>query len=186
MFQFDRVVSRKCWWLLLSILGLLMATAPTATAGWWSESQEAEESGSRPDLTDPILCETIRRFRDFDKREEPLFVVGEKLQIYIEPFNYFIVRDQETKRYRAHLTIDLKLRIKGQESVYRSLNRVVDYETTTENPPTPLYLGAGVVLEGLRPGDFEVELILRDEIAPEKPTASRKIPITIESRSQRD
>ena len=134
-----------------------------------------ESEPSRPDLTDPVLCESVRGFREYDERDEPTYREDEKIQVYFEPFNYLIARDGPDGGYRAHLAVDATIRKAGDDRVFRRTKGVVDYEPKTVHPPMPLYLTASIALEHVPPGDYELLLTLSDLIATEETPAERTI-----------
>jgi len=164
---------------LLAAVGLIADAAEPAGPGVSAAPftvPPAEEDGSgRLNVTDPVVCETIRGFRDYDVREDTKLAEDEKLYVYVEPLNYLIRRDPETKRYRADLRIGAKLREHGSERVLRHFENLLTYAPEDEEPPTAIFLGAIVSLLEIPKGDYDLELIVTDRLCEAEPTISRVV-----------
>ena len=166
----------------LALVVPLIVSAAAAT----TEDPKPSPRAQRPDLTDPIVCLSIRGFRDYEPRDEPALRADEKLQIYYEPFNYLIVRDGPDAPYRAHLSEDVRLRRKGGDRVLSRIDSIVDYQPEESEPPTPLFMATTISVKELPPGDYELDLILRDELAEGAPTVERTISFRIRRADEGD
>lgn len=129
--------------------------------------------------TDPLVCKQVRGFRDYDKRDPPELTSDEKLLIYFEPLHYTIGRTESGEKYRAHLVVDAILRRKGQKKPLLAEDRIIDYKPESTDPPTSLYLSATIALKGLSPGEYEVELLLKDGLASARMPVRKTIPFKI-------
>jgi hypothetical protein len=137
----------------------------------------------RPDLTDPIVCLSVRGFREYVPRDEPELTRDEKLQVYYEPFNFTIVRQQDGPRFRAHLTQDIRIRKAGSERPLQERRGVIDYSPESDDPPTSFYMFTTLELKQLPAGSYELDLILRDELAEgkRKPETVQTVPFRVVS-----
>lgn len=153
----------------------LLGVLPLSAAMPGRVAARDEPELSRPDLTDPVLCESVRGFREYDERDKPTYREDEKIQVYLEPFNYLIARDGPDGGFRAHLSLDATIRKAGSDRVFRRSKGLVDYEPKTVHPPMPLYLTASIALENVPPGDYELLLTLSDLITTEETPAERTI-----------
>ena len=91
----------------------------------------------------------------------------EKLLVYYRPLDYKTV--QEDDFFKAHLTQDGQVRRKGEKTVLLRKKNLLDYEPKSRNPLGPIYLRNSFSLKGLPPGDYEYDIILRDENEPSPP-----------------
>jgi len=161
--RLERLGGMAVW---LIAIGLIADAAEPFAPGVpvvpFPDSPVEEDGSGRLDVTDPVVCETIRGFRDYDVREETKLTADEKLYIYLEPFNHLIRRDPETKRYRADLVIDAHLREHGSERVLRRFEELVTYAPEQDDPPSAIFLGAIVSL-------------LDIPLCEEEPTVSRVV-----------
>ena len=135
-------------------LGLLLALAAAPS--------------SRPDdddlsMTDAVACRTIRGFEDYDPLPDAELPKEAKLQVYYRPLHYKVERTKGG--YRVHLVQDGRIRRRGEKAVLWKKDNVVDYEVKTELPPGPLYLTNSVAIQGLKPGEYDLDIILRDKLS---------------------
>lgn len=111
------------------------------------------------------VCSAIRGYRDFDARPEPELTRDEKLQIYCEPTGFATgMRPDGTTG--VHLVMDAKIRRKGRKEVLWSKDATVDYESEGSSPPAVVYLASTFAVRGLKPGDYQADLVLRDKHDP--------------------
>ncbi|RUL83774.1 hypothetical protein [Tautonia sociabilis] len=167
-------------------LTLALLLLPVSIAGLRADDGAGTPSKPRrPDLTDPVLCLSARGFRDFVPREVPELTRDEKLQIYYEPFNYTIIRVEEGKgddarvSYRAHLTQDARLRKAGESRVLQEHREAIDYQPESEHPPVSTFMLYLAELKQFPPGDYEVDLVLRDELAEGRPETKRTVAFSV-------
>jgi hypothetical protein len=129
------------------------------------------QGGSKPErrleMSEPIACRAIRGYDDYDELPEPVVPRTEKLLIYARPSGHAYVREGE--RYRFHLVEDVNVRRKGEKKVLWGRKRIVEYEGTSPRPPERLYIATTLGLREFPPGDYEADLILRDEIGGGEP-----------------
>ena len=114
-------------------------------------------------MSKAVLCAEVRGYHDYTPVAEPVLVRDEKLKLYYEPTRYKVSR---TKTHATvHLTQDAKIRRRGEKAVLWSKADMVNYEVTVKHPDQPVYISNVISLKPLPPGDYDLELILRDKLA---------------------
>ena len=166
--------------ILRILFGSAMLAAMGPALGGDPEPKPPKVEAARPDLTDPVICEDIRGFRDFEPRDRPTLHPDEKLQIYYEPFNYTIVRDGKDGHYRAHLVEDAQLRRAGSKRVLYTLEEIVEYEPEADVPPSSCYLETTISLKEIPSGSFELDLVLRDALADGEAVRKVTVPFRVD------
>ncbi len=111
------------------------------------------------------VCSNVRGYGDFDERPEPSLTRDEKLQIYCEPTGFATGTRPDGSTY-VHLVVDAKIRRKGRKEVLWSKDAIVDYESEGSSPPAVVYLASTFAVRGLKPGDYQADLVLRDKHDP--------------------
>ena len=71
--------------------------------------------------------------------------------------------------YQAHLVPDFQIRKRGEKAVLQQKLKMYEYKPRSEQPPRYLYMKNAISLKGLAPGEYELTLILHDEIAKGPP-----------------
>jgi hypothetical protein len=122
-------------------------------------------------MTDPVACRKIKGYEDYEPLDEPSIAPDEKLLIYTRVSGH---SSRFLKgKYQVHLVQDVNIRKKGQKAVLWGRKKVVDFLGESDDEPRRLYLGTTLGLKGLKPGDYEAELILRDEFATKQMATQR-------------
>lgn len=141
-------------------------------------AQETEAIPSEDDLgmTTPVVCSSVRGYGKF--REVPNAAVyrDNKLLIYYEPFGYTIERG--TDGYRALLTQDVRVRRRDQKTVLLKKDEILRYEAKSKVPPLHLYLSNYISTKGLSPGEYDLEIIMHDQLGKAE-SVSKVIPFKI-------
>ena len=91
----------------------------------------------------------------------------EKLLVYFRPLGY--QSELVDGEYQAHLVPDFQIRKRGEKAVLLQKLKMYSYKPKSEQPPRLLYMKNSISLKGLKPGDYELTLILHDEIAKGPP-----------------
>jgi hypothetical protein len=123
-----------------------------------------------------VVCRTIDGFEKYEPLPGGALTSEEKLQVYYHPLNYEIVN--ENGEYRVHLVQDGQIRRRGEKSVLRSKKNILEYAPKSRAPLGTIFLRNSVPLKGFPPGDYEYDIILRDENRP-GPTALRSVKFKI-------
>jgi hypothetical protein len=160
---------------LVSILiGVLTVLLPASSAAWAQESKGdagAVRSRETPHAATPQLamtkaraCRSIDGYQQYELLPDASLTAEEKLQVYYEPLNFkSVVKDG---RYVVHLTQDGQIRRKGEKPVLRKKKNILDFEGKSEGEYGWIFLRNSVALKGLPPGEYEYDIILRDEQNP--------------------
>jgi hypothetical protein len=111
-----------------------------------------------------VACRSIDGYERYVPLSNGAITAEEKLQIYYRVLHCkFAVKGDE---YFVHLIQDGQIRRKGEKTVLRSKRKILDYVAKTSNRPDWIFLRNSVPLKGLMPGDYEYDIILRDEYNP--------------------
>ena len=84
--------------------------------------------------------------------------------MYYRPLNYKVVSRGD--EYIAHFTQDGQIRRKGEKEVLLRKKNMMDYEAKNTMPPDQIFIKNSFSLKGLAPGEYEYDIILRDENDP--------------------
>ncbi|WP_406695363.1 hypothetical protein V5E97_30500 [Singulisphaera sp. Ch08] len=135
--------------------------APQPDASTLKNEDSKEE---RLSMTSPVACRSIEGFEDFERLPGAALTADEKLLIYYHPLNYRIVKTGNSNH--IHLTQAGQIRRRGEKAVLLRKENLLDFELKVDFPPNPIYLKNIVSLKGLKPGEYDYDLILRDKHAP--------------------
>ena len=147
----------------LRAIGTAHAQTPSSTKDQ-PERGEVPKDVSRLEMTQPVACRSIDGFEQFERLPGAVLTSEEKLQVYFRPVNYKVVHEDDL--YKIHFSQDGQIRRKGEKPVLRRKKNILDYESKTPHPLGWLFLRNSVPLKGLAPGQYEYDLILRDENNP--------------------
>jgi hypothetical protein len=153
---------------------LALSIAPVAVLALAEDKARPTEIRSQPDAEIPddsslrmspaVACRSIDGYEQYERLDVPALTSDEKLLVYYRPRHYKIVRRE--RDYVVHFSQDGIIRRKGEKTVLRIKKRLLDVESTSQTSPDFLYLRNTVSLKDLPPGDYEFDIILRDENAP--------------------
>ncbi len=133
-----------------------------------AEPQDAPEAPeTRLVMSKAIVCESVGGFADYVGRPKTGLTADEKLLIYYEPRNFATQR--VGRRHQAHLVQDVRLRRRDEKVALWSKDKVLDYSAKSEAPIAQIYLTNTISLKGLKPGDYDLDVILHDEVAGGRP-----------------
>jgi hypothetical protein len=118
-------------------------------------------------MTPAVACKTIDGYESYDPVPDSALTSDEKLLVYYRPLGYRVERAGPL--YKSHLTQDGRIRRRGSPAVLLSKPKLLDYKPESEYPPGPIYLRNTVSLKGLKPGEYDFDIILRDELAKAPP-----------------
>jgi hypothetical protein len=124
----------------------------------------------------PVACKEIRGFEDYTVLPRAELTSEDKLLVYVRPRHYKWAK--VGAKFEAHLTQDGRIRRRGEKQVLWSKKKVLDYSVKTDTPPQTIFLRNTVALKPLKPGEYELDLILHDEIGQSVP-AVRSLAFTI-------
>ena len=149
----------------LGLAGTLAVSAGTCRAEDRPKGRAGDPPPARENLrmSEAVVCRSIDGFEAYEPLPDAAQTSDEKLLVYYRPFGYktAFVKDA----YQAHLTQDAEIRPRGQKAVLRQKKRLLDYTTPkSPQPPELIYLRNMISLKGLKPGEYDLTIILHDEI----------------------
>jgi hypothetical protein len=115
-------------------------------------------------MTPAVVCSSVRGYEDYTRREDSVFTKDEKLVFYFQPQGFTI--EEADGEYLTHIALDLRLRRKGARTAVWTGDDVLERRTKTKDLPGAAYFTAHVGLKEMPPGDYELDIILRDLLAP--------------------
>ena len=114
-------------------------------------------------MAPPIVCKSIDGYEDYEPLPGAAQTSDEKLLVYIRPTGFQI--EKVEKGYQSHLTADGEVRRRGEKTILRQKKKLLEYKPVYETFERVIYLKQSVSLKGLAPGDYELTIILHDELA---------------------
>jgi hypothetical protein len=168
-------------------LGLTLPLVPTTTSGQTSTGDEDREpTKTRAErkaslrMTAGVVCRSIDGYEDYKVLPKAAQTSDEKLLVYFRPLGF--QSELVDGSYEAHLVPDFQIRKRGEKAVLLQKMKMYTYKPKGEQPPRYLYMKNAISLKGLAPGEYELTLILHDEIAKGPPATQvvrfRVIPAT--------
>lgn len=127
-------------------------------------------TSSKLAMSPAVVCEKINGYGDYVTKDEPAVNRDDKMLVYFEPTGF--AYETVGKEYRVHLVEDGRIRRKGERRVLLAKDKLVDYKGKSKEPPLNIFLSNSISLKSLPPGEYEMEIILRDEIG-KGPTTSQ-------------
>lgn len=151
------------WAIVLSCAGLCAA---------WQDPKHEPTGYQKPDpgapperlrMTAAVACKSVSGYQQFTPLEDAALSKDEKLLVYFEPEHFAIQKHGE--QFRAHLTGDGRVRKRGDKAVIWSKLKLLDYTAESPRSSFPVYISYRVALKGLNPGEYDLDIILHDELA---------------------
>jgi hypothetical protein len=93
----------------------------------------------------------------------------EKLLVYYRPTGFRT--EPIGDKFRAHFVQDARIRRRGQKAVLKNRMKLLEYEVKSDIPPDLIYLKNTISLKGLKPGEYELDIILHDKIGGGPPVS---------------
>jgi hypothetical protein len=135
-------------------------------------AKKSDSRDSSLDMEPGIVCKTIDGYEDYEPLPGAAQTSDEKLLVYIRPSGF--QTEKVEKGYQAHLTLDGEVRKRGAKPILRQKKKLLDFKPLYATPPRFLYLKQTVSLKGLAPGDYDLTIILHDELG-KGPTATQVV-----------
>jgi hypothetical protein len=156
---------------MILLLGWSFATSPLSATAQQDRPRRKTQlesqlvTGKRGlSISGAVACRSIDGYEQYKLLRGPQLTSEEKLLVYYRPFNFKVVsRDNE---YIAHFTQDGQIRRKGEKEVLLRKKNMMDYEAKNTMPPDQVFIKNSFSLKGLPPGEYEYDIILRDENDP--------------------
>ena len=129
--------------------------------------QERDDRKTALRMTPGIVCQSISGYEDYKILAKAAQTSDEKLLVYFRPLGF--QTELVEGAYQAHLVPDFQIRKRGEKAVLQQKLKMYEYKPRSEQPPRLLYMHNAISLKGLAPGEYELTLILHDEIAKGPP-----------------
>jgi hypothetical protein len=156
-------------------LGLGLSTAPIAIgrqAGYTDgKHPPGKEVKGEPSLSmsPGVVCRSIDGYEHYKVLRNAAQTSEEKLLVYVRVHGFKV--EQVDGLYRAHLVPDFEIRKRGDKAVLLQKKKMFEYEPKSREPLGQVYMKNQISLKGLAPGNYELTLILHDEIAKGPPAS---------------
>jgi len=134
-----------------------------ATIGGAGKSDEKESLGMSP----AVACKSIEGYEDYEPLPDATLTSDEKLLVYYRPTGFRT--DPVGNKFRAHLVQDARIRRRGEKVFLKTRMKLLEYEVKSDIPPDLIYLRNTISLKGLKPGRYELDIILHDKISGGSP-----------------
>lgn len=141
---------------------------PTKPAG----PSPAKAASSALDMAPAIACRSIDGYEDYEPLPDASQTSEEKLLVYYRPLHFKLER--KGAAYHGHFTQDAQIRRSGEKQVLQRKEKILEYDFKTDQPQPQVYLRNTISLKGLKPGEYDLEIILHDELA-ERATATQTL-----------
>jgi hypothetical protein len=135
-------------------------------------------------MTPAVACTSIAGYEDYERLPGAALTSDEKLLVYYRPLHYLVAREGATNH--IHLVQDGQIRRRGEKKVLMSKKALLDYDWKSQDPPLTVYLRNTVALKGLKPGDYEYDILLTDRLASGAPMARQSLPFKVVPPGLRD
>jgi hypothetical protein len=157
-------------WLGLSIpldaTTIARQTAPAGNAQKHSAENPADPENSLR-MTPGIVCKSIDGYEDYEPLAGAAQTSDEKLLVYFRPLGY--QTELVDGLFQAHLVPDFQVRKRGEKAILRQKRKIYEYKPRTMQPPRYIYMKNVISLKELPPGDYDLTIVLHDEIAKGPP-----------------
>jgi hypothetical protein len=155
-------------------LGLFIPLVPAACGRQVAPEKVERGAAEKPAnaksslrMTPGVVCRSIDGYENYEPLPEAAQTSEEKLLVYFRPMGF------QSKLvdglYQAHLVPDFQIRKRGAKAVLRQKLKIFEYKPRSAEPPRLLYMKSTISLKELPPGDYDLILILHDEIAKGAP-----------------
>jgi hypothetical protein len=180
----ERLMILGVVWLELSLpLVPCSARAQTSLAGDDQHPEKKTESRkTQLRMTPGVVCSAIDGYEKYKVLPKAAQTSDEKLLVYFRPLGF--ETEMVDGAYQAHLFAGFQIRKRGQKEVLLEKLKMYEYKPRSEQPPRLVYMKNAISLKGLTPGDYDLTLILRDEIA-KGPAAKQLVKFRIIPASDR-
>jgi hypothetical protein len=141
----------------------LHATTPKKKADRNRTSKKKPDRDTGLTLGPGIVCKSIDGFEDYEPLPGAAQTSDEKLLVYLRADGF--QTQKVDKGVEGHLTADGEVRKHGEKAVLRQKKKLLEYKPKVTSYNQSLYLKAAISLKGLAPGEYDLTIILHDEIA---------------------
>ena len=130
-------------------------------------------------MSPAVACLRVDGLEQFTRLPEATLTSADKLKVYFRPLHYKVETDPQNKApYRAKFVEDGRIRRKGEKAPIAKEDKLLEYETRYANADMQIYLVNTIGLESLKPGEYELDIILHDAIDGQA-TARQTLPFRV-------
>ncbi len=119
-------------------------------------------------MSKALACKSVQGFESYVELTDAALTADDKLLVYYEPSGFATKPDRD--EHIARFSQRGKIRRKGTTAVVWSKPDLLDYTARGPSPPDRVYLMNTIALKGLKPGDYELEIQLKDELGSNSAT----------------
>src|SRR5262249_30889107 len=131
-------------------------------------SDDSRSSPGEPlRMSEAVVCRDIEGYENYEVLPDAAQTSDEKLLVYYRPLGYKTAFVEGSSQ--AHLTQDAETRRRGEKAVLRKKKKLLEYHPKSPQPPALIFLRNTISLKDLKPGDYDLTIILHDEIAKGPP-----------------
>jgi hypothetical protein len=167
-----------CIGLTFPVVSIALAPQARSQGREKTRAQQAPDEATSLGMSPGIVCRSIDGYEDYEPLEGAAQTAEEKLLVYIRPFGF--KNEFKEGYYHAHLVPDFQIRRRGEKAIIFQKKKMFEYKPKSRRPIRFIYLKNTIALKdsesktGLPPGDYELTIILHDEIA-KGPAASQVV-----------
>lgn len=114
-------------------------------------------------LSQPVVCKSVKGFRDYVELKPPELTTFDKLLIYVEPAGFALKADGEKKK--ANLVQNARVRAKGTKKYFFERDELFKYEPELMTGRESIFLAASIGFKNVKPGEYVLELETIDKAA---------------------
>jgi hypothetical protein len=157
---------RRFFWVVVLVLATALGPGPSAP-----------DSGVELSITQAVVCASIDGYENYEPLPSGALTSEEKLLLYYRPLNYRVQREGSSDH--VHLVQDGQIRRRGEKLVLTAKAKMIDFDWKAAHPIGQVYMKSAAGLKNLKPGDYEFDIILHDELAAGTPVARQSVPFRI-------
>ncbi len=131
--------------------------------------KKAPDRDSALSMEPGVVCKSIDGFEKYERLVGATQTHDEKLLVYVRPLGF--KSEKVDGAFQAHLATDCEVRKRGATAVLFQKKRIYEYKPRAQEPPQSVYLKNAFSIKGLAPGNYDLTLILHDEIAKGSPAS---------------
>ena len=116
-----------------------------------------------------VVCKSIDGYEKYEPLRGAAQTNNQKLLVYVRALGF--KTEKVDGAYQGHLTTDCEIRKRGAKAVIFQKKNIYEYKPRTDLPSQFIYLKNAFSIKGLAPGNYDLTIILRDQIAQGPPAS---------------
>jgi hypothetical protein len=148
--------------------GLICWILPAILLALAARTHADDDKPDGLNMTKPVLCLKVHGFASFEPLPDATLTADDKMMVYYEPSGYKIEKTKDG--YRASFAQDGRIRKKGSKDAIWKKEKMIEYEPKSMTPPYRIFMRSDLSIKGLPPGDYELDLVLHDQLAKDAST----------------